>query len=885
MEKKGIFNKIAEALLQDYTSVYYVNAVTNEYYWYSNNSGYSSLKLEPKGEDFFVNIVRDAKQVVHEDDLHIFTEEFQKDKLVAQMKKGEMQKIEYRLMIDGKPVYHTLRLIRGAGEGHDYFIIGVLNIDKEVRQRIQEEEEKKRTQEENSKAQEIARRDELTGIRNKFAYKEHIDTLQERIDAGEEPQFAIAVFDINGLKATNDTLGHRAGDELIKASCKLICNTFRHSPVFRIGGDEFVAILMGEDFIDRKDIIHRFQAIVEGNIVSGKTPVVAVGASSVRVELDKNISDVFERADALMYENKSNLKVKETNKVIVDSNGTEKHTIPDDRRVKLDTLFKAFSSVADDVYVYLCDMRYDLSRWSSTAVELFGLPSEYMYAAGDIWETRIHPDDKEVYHAGIKDIFNGIYNSHDMQYRARKVNGDYDVCTCHGMVLRDEKDNPDYFVGTIRNHGMHSQVDTLTGLRNLYGFMEDIRMNLRKEQEMEITLIGISKFSEINEIYGYNFGNRILQQFARHLYETVGNTGAVYRLDGTKFAIAGFTYSSDEVRERYARLRNHFRKGYIVDGRNIILDLNAGHITVDNFSVDDQTIYSCLNFAYTESKSKMQGDMFEFYNNLNDENKHRLEKLHEIRGSILKDYKGFYLLYQPVVDSNNEKIIGAEALLRWKNDKYGVVPPDHFIPMLEKDPLFPQLGKWILQTAIDAAKIVLKSNPDFMINVNLSYTQMEKPDFVDMVLEVLEQSEFPAEHLCLEMTERCRLLDINLLKNVVVNLRGHGVKIALDDFGTGFSSVGVIKFLPFDIIKIDRTFVRRIEEDELEQKLIQNFVNVASTFGAKVCVEGIETEGMKDILKTYNVQSFQGYFYSKPMELADFLELNFEKMLKQDTRI
>ena len=880
MEKNGIFNKIAEALLREYTSVYYVDATTNEYYWYSNNPGYSSLKLEPKGEDFFVNVIRDAKKVIYEEDLHIFLEEFQKDKMVAQLKKGEMTKIEYRLMIEGEPVYHTLRLIRGASEDQDYFIIGVINVDKEVRARLKEQEDNLKTQEEKSKAMEMARRDELTGIRNKHAYTEQLDILHEKIKSGEVTKFAMAVFDVNGLKATNDTQGHSAGDELIKASCKLICNTFRHSPVFRIGGDEFVAILMGEDYSERKNVIHRFKGIAEGNILSGKTPIVAVGESAFRIELDKSINDVFERADALMYENKSELKAKETNQAIYAKKGNIVKMIPDERRKKVDLLFKAFSIVAEDLYVYLCDMRYDFSRWSSSAVETFGLPSEYMYAAGDIWEQRIHPEDKEIYHAGIESIFAGLDSSHDMQYRARKINGEYDVCTCQGIVIKDEQDEPEYFVGTIRNHGIQSQVDTLTGLRNHYGFLEDINTNMRKEQPMEITLVGISKFSEFNEIYGYHFGNSILQQFARHLYEYVGNTGRLYRLDGTKFAVISYTFGPEEIRSRYEALRTYCRNEFVVNEKSIILDLNAGHITVDNFGIDEQTIYSCLNFAYGESKVRQQGDLFEFYNNLNDENRHRLEKLHEIRGSIMNNYKGFYLLYQPVVDSQNEKLIGAEALLRWKNDKYGVVPPDHFIPMLERDPLFPDLGKWILQTAIESAKIILKTNPEFMINVNLSYTQMEKPDFVDMVLEVVRQADFPPEHLCLEITERCRLLDMDLLKNVVVNLRGHGIKIALDDFGTGFSSIGVIKNLPFDIIKIDRIFVRRIEEDELERELIQNFVNVASTFGAKVCVEGIETEGMKEILKKYKVQSFQGYYYSRPMELLDFMELNIVKNSK-----
>ena len=263
--------------------------------------------------------------------------------------------------------------------------------------------------------------------------------------------------------------------------------------------------------------------------------------------------------------------------------------------------------------------------------------------------------------------------------------------------------------------------------------------------------------------------------------------------------------------------------------------------------------------------------MVEFYNDLNDQKRSRLEKLNAIRASIPHGYSGFFLLYQPVVDAKTEHLIGGEALLRWKNDEYGVVPPDHFISLLEADPLFPQLGEWILRRAIDAGKQIMERYPDFAINVNLSYTQLEKPDFCDMVFSVLSETGYPAEHLCLEITERCRLLDINMLRNALVSLKSRGVKIALDDFGTGFSSVGLIKTLPFDIIKIDRTFVQQIEKDDMERELIQHFSGLASTFGAKVCVEGVETDGMRDILQKFHVQSFQGYFYAKPLPLDEFL--------------
>ena len=546
--------------------------------------------------------------------------------------------------------------------------------------------------------------------------------------------------------------------------------------------------------------------------------------------------------------------------------------MPERRIKKLDRLFEAFSIVAEGTYVYICDMRYDVSRWSTSAVIAFGLPSEYMYAAGEIWEEKIHPDDKETYHKGIEEIFSGTSSGHDMQYRAKNIEGNYDVCTCRGTVLLDDNDNPNYFVGVIRNHGIQSHVDTLTGLRNQYGMMEDLQYNISNQTEMLFTMVGISHFSEYNEVYGYHFGNKILQNFARYIYDFVGNTGSVYRLDGTKFAIISKSGSAEMVKRNYEKVRNHFRKGFKVEDKDIILDLNAGFLFINNFSIDYQTVYSCANFAYSESKQRKQGDMVFFANDLTDDNRFRLEKFHAIRGSIMQNFEGFYLVYQPVVDSNTEKLIGAEALLRWKNDKYGLVPPDEFIPLLEKDPLFPELGEWILKRALRDAKEIIKKYPDFVINVNLSYTQLEKPDFVEMVIRSIEECDFPANHLCLEITERCRLLNLELLKNVVVNLRGHGVQIALDDFGTGFSSVGIVKNLPFDTIKIDRSFVMRIEEDDKEKELIEHFVNLAATFGARVCVEGIETEGMKRILKNYPVKSFQGYYYAKPLILEDFLK-------------
>lgn len=859
--KSEIYGQIAESLASKYDVIYYVDCERGNYTEFTAKSVYGGFAIQEEGKDFFTDLRRNCEILVHPEDINRLLAYLSKEFLISALEDKKVVSIDYRLLIQNEPHYMRLSVMWANDAVH--FIIGVENIDDEVKR------EKEQVQALNH-ANALARRDELTGVKNKTAFHELEQSVQNNLDKGMDYlPFAVLVCDINNLKIINDTKGHKAGDEYLCAACRMICNIFSHSPVFRIGGDEFVVFLRGNDYDERDYLCDKLYGQVLENMKTDDQPVVAHGLSVFSRQTDRFFSEVFDRADSQMYVQKKRLKTMEFTE-----DPESFIPIPTEMRKRLDSLFEGLSVVAEGAFVYLCSMKYDFSRWSKSAVELYGLPSEYMYGAGKIWEERIHPDDRETYRTSIQLIFEGSHEGHDMQYRARRIDGGYDVCTCRGLVMKDENGEPAYFGGVIRNHGIQGHLDALTGLRNLYGFFEDLQLHMNAKHRMNICLFGISKFSEINEMYGYHFGNRVLQYVGRYVFERVGNTGVAYRLDGTKFAVISSLRTVDEIRTRYNSLRVHLRENLVIENRQVILDTNSGVLSVDSFDVDYQTVYACLNFAYTMSKVRMQGELVEFYNNLSDENKHRIEKLHAIRASIMQDYHGFYLLYQPVVDAQNEELIGAEALLRWRSEEYGMVPPDHFIPILEKDPFFCNLGEWILRTAIAATKQILKKHPQFVINVNIAYTQLEKSDFTDRVLNVLRETEFPPEHLCLEITERCRLIDMDHLKNVIVNLRAHGVLIALDDFGTGFSSIGVVKNLPFDIIKIDRSFVLRIEDDEKERELIKYFAGVASTFGAKVCVEGIETAGMRDILQEYSVRSFQGYYYSKPLELADFLNWN-----------
>ena len=998
-DRERIFSRIAAALLVDYVNIYYVDMTTNAYYWYYTDESYHSLQMESSGDDFFAALKENVNRTIHEEDRQRVLECLQKDHLMEEIAKGEMQ-VVYRLILDGTPVYHMLRVICENKEQDDYLILGVRNVEAEIRRKeeqaqlqmekelynqiadslasrfdviyyvnsesghyrsltqnklygeldleyegddffttamknvkriiaqedwdkvsqaisqhfleeelemsgrytvdyrtivgsevqntrmsviwandrvhlifgvenIDEEVRRERARAQvMQKANILARKDALTGAKNKNAYLEAEAALQEKIEKEKIP-FGVVVCDLNNLKHINDAKGHNAGDDYIRTAYRLICNIFSHSPVFRTGGDEFAVFLTGGDYFEREYLISEIRSQVRSNQARQEGPVLATGMAVFDREKDKLVSDVYEKADKDMYEEKARLK-KEVGTAPLRKDEPEV-SVPHEVKRKLNALYEAFEMVTKDAFVYLCDMKHDYSRWSERAVEMFGLPGVYMKNAGAIWQECIHPEDRDEYRISVESLFAGHLADHDMQYRARKVSGEYTVVSCRGCVLFDQEGKPEYFCGTIRDQSVGADVDALTGLRNLYGFLEDVQAKLQSKTIIHVCMMGIRSFSEINEVYGYHFGNRVLQRFGRHLYEYVGNGGTAYRMDGTKFAVMTEVRSPKEIRKRYETVRNYFRHGVTVEDKNVLLDLNAGLLTVDNFDIDSQTVYSCLNFAYGESKVRRQGELVEFYNNLSDDNRNRLERFHTIRASIMRGYRGFFLVYQPVVDAKEEKLVGAEALLRWKSDEYGVVPPNHFIPLLEKDPIFPELGLWILRSALTDALRIREKYPDFDISVNLSYTQLERPDFVDQVLRMLNETGYPPEHLCLEITERCRLLDLDMLKNIIVNLRGRGIRIALDDFGTGFSSVGLVKNLPFDTIKIDRSFVLRIEEDEKERDLIESFTGVASTYGAKVCVEGVETAGMRNILLKYRVQSLQGYYYAKPLAIEDFM--------------
>ena len=534
-------------------------------------------------------------------------------------------------------------------------------------------------------------------------------------------------------------------------------------------------------------------------------------------------------------------------------------------------IFEGLSITSRRRYIYACNMKTNVSRWSAYAVEDFNLPGEFFEDAGKVWGERLHPEDREMYFNDLEEVFSGKKDTHMLDYRIKDRDGNYVMCTCQGVVVRGEKGEPDLFVGSITNHGITELIDPTTNLYNVYSFLQSIRK--RNGEKWLIMQIGINRFSIVNDVYGYTFGDRVLRSFAMELMELVRGLGMAYRMDGAKFAIVFQNPDVVDVEEIYAKIQQIAKQEMVIEGNHIPLTVSCGVVKTDHGDTGEYTIQASASYALEKSKRTMHGELVYFQDEFQEYSRTTLELLDIMRQNVVDGCKGFYMCYQPIVAADSAKIIGMEALLRWNSEPYGEVPPGRFIPWLENDPCFFELGNWILEQALTEGKKIVDKKPDFVVNVNVSATQLERRKFRESVMDILHRTGFPPRNLCLELTERCRAMDMEYLRGEIRFFRSYGIKVALDDFGTGHSSLELLCEFPLDCLKIDRGFVRDIEVNRAAQVVVDSIVQCANGLGMQVCVEGIENEELRDFIRQYSAYSHQGYLYSKPIRMEQFMQL------------
>ena len=536
-------------------------------------------------------------------------------------------------------------------------------------------------------------------------------------------------------------------------------------------------------------------------------------------------------------------------------------------------IFTAFSETSARRYIYVCNLATNVSRWSKNAVDYFGFEGEYIYDFGSSWEALIHPDDVEVYRKDISAFFAGKKKNHYAEYRVRNAEGEYVFVTCRGIILKGENGESDLFAGTLINHGVADFVDPVTGLYNNYKFMQTKKELIRAKQHMHILMIGLNNFGDINYTYNFFFGNTILNQFSNKIRSLMNEDSTLYRMDGPKFAIICKDSSNEAIEELYANIQEMSKHFTTDENIDIPLMISGGAIEINDFNVTEQSIYGCLSHAYADSKYKNHSELVFYDTSLQSTYREALNLLTALRQSIANDCEGFYLNFQPLINPSNNEIIGAEALLRYKDKDFGEVSPGKFIPLLEEDACFFDLGTWILKQALTEGKNFLKYNPNLVIDVNLSYTQISQARFRDVLVDVLDETQFPVKNLCLELTESCRDLDVTLLREEVMFYRSLGIKVAVDDFGTGTSCLALLRDIPVDCLKLDQSFVLNLPNNTIDQYIIDAFVQCANNLKINICLEGVENKFIRSLVEKYKVGMHQGFLYSRPVSISKYLEL------------
>ena len=539
----------------------------------------------------------------------------------------------------------------------------------------------------------------------------------------------------------------------------------------------------------------------------------------------------------------------------------------------IDSIMNKVNMLAEDTYIYILHLEQSRAWFSETAKDYFGISDTYVPDHYEVMRKLIHPDDLWEYEEEIPKRIQGKDLDRQLCIRIKDTFGEYHLFSIHTDIVTDEQSAESYLLLLLHNENVLPRIDALTDLYSQARFVADLERMIGTKEKFAVLMIKLERFTNLNIIYGTEFTNQILKETALQIIYMMDENSAVYRLDGPKFGFIFRGCGREELLAFEQELRERLAHGIPVANRNISVKICAGAILLEQYVGNGDSISSKAAYALGNSETEHQGKLIIFNDLVSIARNVDLDLMKVIHQSVREGCKGFYVEYQPIVSSETGRIVGAEALVRWRREPYGNVPPGMFIEWMEKDPSMYDLGNFVLQTALQETVGVLETLPEFVINVNVSARQMERESFREKVLHILEETKFPADHLCLELTERCKDMPFDVIKREVEFFQGYGIRMAMDDYGTGSASSGIVLHAPMDEIKLDMTFIRGITEDAKKQAMVKSIVDFANDSGMSTCLEGVETEELQNYLRQYHATWFQGYYYSKPVEIGKFWEL------------
>lgn len=527
------------------------------------------------------------------------------------------------------------------------------------------------------------------------------------------------------------------------------------------------------------------------------------------------------------------------------------------------------TDLSKNLYLLVTDLQKNQTFVPEKTAEFLGMEAGYSLNFYQKLTAHVHPYDIPEYEEAMGKRLKKEALSEPLYIRMGKENLDY-MMGFSTDVLR--KENREYLIVVLKNENALQEIDAQTDLYSQVKFEEHIKDYLATRRKVAVLEIEFDHMNDMNILYGTNYSEQMQREIGlRFIYMMDADT-AVYRMNSSNFAFILRDADREEAEAYMEKIKDTLKENAYIDGHFFEFKIYASGLILDDYKGDISTVQSKLEYTLEKARERRSTGILFFNDLVLSYGGMDLDLMKIIHQSVLNHCDGFYVEYQPIVTSEDGKIMGAEALVRWKKEPYGAIPPGLFIDWLENDPSMYDLGNFVLEQALWDSKSFLQQKPEFFINVNVSAKQLERPDFCRVVLELLDKTEFPVRHLCLEITERCRSLPVSVINERMAVLRGYGIKFAMDDFGTGSSSSAMALEMLIDEIKIDMSFIRKILVNKKNKAIVQSMVDFANAANIKSCLEGVENKALEDYLRTVGATWFQGYYYSKPVG-ADELEI------------
>lgn len=405
--------------------------------------------------------------------------------------------------------------------------------------------------------------------------------------------------------------------------------------------------------------------------------------------------------------------------------------------------------------------------------------------------------------------------------------------------------------------------DLLTGLKNRNFLENRLKQELANEQKYSLLFIDLDNFKTINDNFGHHIGDLLLKQVAKRLRALTPKKCSLMRFGGDEFVIyLPASFSETKLAES---IIVEISQPYQIEDLRFNIGVSVG-IAVSSAGTSLDRLLSQADMAmFSAKKSK---NTFAYYSDeIGHSSERKMQVEQKLRGAAQRGE--IFMVYQPQVTKEG-KFYGVEALVRWQEPELGRIPPDEFIDIAEETGLMPKLGRFIYRKVLsEMSNFSLRNGIEFSVSINISIQQIIDKNFYKDFVNALFDSHLPNIHLTLEVTESLFAEDFETIVEILNDLKSLGIKISMDDFGTGYSSLSLLKKLPINELKIDRSFIETIHEKELDRHLVGNIIDIGHHLGITTLAEGVEDAEQLQILQDYHCDLFQGYYYAKPLRLDE----------------